>query len=268
MIYKKKLEKVIKSSKSNLVVGLDTDINKIPLCFLKYKNPILAFNKKIIDSTVENCAGYKLNLAFYEAAGVRGLEALEETVKYIQADRMKICDAKRGDIGNTAELYAVAYFDKLDFDAITLSPYMGYDSISPFLKRKNKLAYILIRTSNPGADDFQKLKSGKKFLYEIIAEKSLKWSKEQIGFVVGANHTKEIRKYTSKNENIPLLIPGIGAQGNDLKNLLNSVGNNSFLINASRSVIYAGDRMDKENIFFKKVQQTGFFLNKSIEEIA
>ncbi len=265
MTYKKKLEKIIRTARSNLITGLDTDIQKIPVCFLKYKNPILTFNKKIIDATAENCAGYKINLAFYEAAGVKGLEALEETVKYIPANLIKICDAKRGDIGNTAEMYARAYFDKLDFDAITLSPYMGFDSVSPFLERKNKFVYILVRTSNKGADDFQLLKSGRKRLYEVVAEKSLKWSKDGIGFVIGANHMKDIKKFSSQD--IPLLIPGVGAQGNDLTRLVVAVKGNLYLINASRSIIYAGDKKDGEKVFLKKVSESCGKLNAEITAI-
>ena len=164
MIYKKKLAEVIKTSKSNLVIGLDTDYEKVPATYLRYKNPMLAFNIKIIESTYDYCAGYKLNLAFYEAAGKIGIEALEETVKAIPRNRIKICDAKRGDIGNTSELYAKAYFDNMHFDSITLSPYMGHDSVSPFLERKDKLIYVLVRTSNSGAEDFQTLKVGAKEL--------------------------------------------------------------------------------------------------------
>ncbi|MCE1165424.1 MAG: orotidine-5'-phosphate decarboxylase [Bacteroidetes bacterium] len=245
MTYKKKLKEVVKAVKSNLITGLDTDLLKIPACFLKYKNPVLAFNKKIIEATIDNCAGYKLNLAFYEAAGKKGLEALEGTLDYIPSNRITICDAKRGDIGNTAELYARAYLDNMNFDAITLSPYMGYDSVSPFLERKDKFVYILVRTSNKGADDFQNLKTGGKKLFEVVAEKSLKWSKDRIGFVIGANHAKEIRKYSSKN--IPLLIPGIGAQGHDTEELKKNLKGSLHLINASRAIIYAGGRNDKEN---------------------
>ena len=264
MKYKQKLSKTVKESGSNLVVGLDTDLNKIPETFLRYKNPILEFNLKIIESTFRFCAGYKINLAFYEAEGVKGIHALEETVKAIPDNRIKICDAKRGDIGNTSELYAKAYFDNMNFDSITVSPYMGYDSVSPFLKRKDKFVYILVRTSNPGAEDFQTLKTGRNKLYEIIANKSLSWSKEQIGFVIGANHLKEINHFSSLPENIPLLIPGIGAQGNDLENLLKNICNKEFLINASRSIIFAGNSIDRVNTYFNKVVNNAILLNNSI----
>jgi len=267
MTYKQKLAEVIKVSKSNLVIGLDTDYDKVPATFLHYKNPILAFNVKIIETTYDYCAGYKINLAFYEVAGKKGIEALEETVKAIPRNRIKICDAKRGDIGNTSELYAKAYFDNLHFDSITLSPYMGYDSVSPFLERKDKLVYVLIRTSNSGADDFQTLKVGKKELYEVIAEKSLEWSKNQTGFVIGANRLKEIKKYSSAPEKIPLLIPGIGAQGNDLKNLMQNLNNKLYLINASRSIIYAGEVNDTQTDYFPKVITAAKELNNRIKSL-
>lgn len=267
MNYKQKLRNAVKESGSNLVIGLDTDINKIPKTFLRYKNPLLEFNLKIIESTYKYCAGYKINLAFYEAEGIKGINALEGTVKAIPDFLIKICDAKRGDIGNTSELYAKAYFDNMNFDSITVSPYMGYDSVSPFLKRKDKFVYILVRTSNPGAEDFQTLKTGRNKLYEIIANKSLSWSKEQIGFVIGANHLKEINHFSSLPENIPLLIPGIGAQGNDLKNLLKNICNKQFLINASRSIIYAGHFNDNVKTYFEKVVNSAILLNNSINSL-
>ncbi len=264
MIYKEKLSKIIKESKSNLVVGLDTDYEKIPSIFRRAKNPILEFNRCIINATSEYCAGYKINLAFYEAAGYKGIKALEETVKAIPQNRIKICDAKRGDIGNTAELYARAYLDNMKFDSITVSPYMGFDSVSPFIERKDKFVYLLVRTSNPGADDFQTLKSGNKKFYDIVASKALSWSKNQIGYVIGANHLKEIKKYSLSNANIPLLIPGIGAQGNDLENLLKNVYNDSFLINSSRLIIFAGHEHDSKSVYLQKVSEQANSLNNQI----
>jgi orotidine-5'-phosphate decarboxylase len=225
---------------------------------------MLSFNMKIIESTYEHCAGYKINLAFYEVAGIKGIEALEGTVKAIPRNRIKICDAKRGDIGNTSERYAKAYFDNLHFDAITVSPYMGRDSVMPFLERTDKLIYVLIRTSNKGAEDFQTLKTGNKELHSVIAKKSLEWSKTQTGFVVGANHLKEVKAYSSAKEKIPLLIPGIGAQGNDLKNLIKNLYNKLFLINASRSILYAGDVNETQTTYLPKVTLAAKELNDSI----
>ncbi|MFA5404183.1 MAG: orotidine-5'-phosphate decarboxylase [Ignavibacteria bacterium] len=239
MNYIEKLKRVIKKNKSNLVVGLDPDIRKIPRLYLKSKNPIFEFNKSIINSTKDIVAGYKLNLAFYEALGKYCYETIENTLQYIPKDLLKICDGKRGDIGNTDEYYVKAYFDDLDFDSMTVNPYMGRDSVEPFLSRKDKGIYILVLTSNKGNEDFQQKKIGKKYLFEEVIEKCIEWDKKkQIGFVIGANHTELIKKITTKYPNIPLLIPGIGAQGNDLNVLLKSIKNNNYLINASRSIIY------------------------------
>jgi orotidine-5'-phosphate decarboxylase len=247
MDYSKKLDKIIKKNKSNLIVGLDPDIRKIPRIFLKNKNPIFEFNKSVIMATKEVAAGYKLNLAFYEALGRYCYETIEKTVQSIPGDMIKICDGKRGDIGNTDEYYARAYFDDLNFDSMTVNPYMGRDSVEPFLSRKDKGIYVLALTSNSGSEDFQKQKIGKKFLYDRVIEKCIEWDKnKQIGFVIGANHTDLIKNITTKYPNISILIPGIGAQGNDLNTLLKNIKNSRFLINASRSIIY-----DKED--FKSI---------------
>lgn len=247
MNYTKKLERIIKKNKSNLIVGLDSDIRKIPKIFLKKKNPVLEFNKSIINATKGIVAGYKLNLAFYEALGRYFYETIYNTLQYIPREMIKICDAKRGDIGNTDEYYARAYFDDLNFDSMTVNPFMGKDSVEPFLSRKGKGIYVLALTSNRGSEDFQKLKAGTKYLYEIVIEKCMEWGKGgQTGFVIGANHTELIKKITTKHKNTPLLIPGIGAQGNDLDELLKNLKNEYFLINASRSIIY--DREEFRNI--------------------
>lgn len=239
MEYKDKLKKIIRKNKSHLVIGLDPDIKKIPKLFLQKNNPVLEFNKSIIRATKNIVAGYKLNLAFYEALGKSFYDTVKNTLKYIPSDMIKICDGKRGDIGNTDEYYARAYFDELKFDSMTVNPYMGKDSVLPFLFRKEKSVYVLALTSNPGSDDFQKIKTGKKYLYELVIEKSLEWNnKGQIGFVIGANHTELINKITKKYPNIPVLIPGIGAQGNDLSVLLKNINNDYFLINSSRAIIY------------------------------
>lgn len=188
MIYTEKLRRIINLRHSNLIVGLDSDILKIPDIFLDFPNPVLEFNKCIIDATKEIVAGYKINTAFYEAAGITGAEALENTVRYIPDVMIKICDAKRGDIGNTSEMYARAYFDNLCFDSITFSPYMGRDSIEPFLSRKGKFVYVLIRTSNTGSGSIQMLRlESKEKLYERIASDYINWFNEGIGYVIGAN---------------------------------------------------------------------------------
>lgn len=248
-----------------MVIGLDPDLDKLPLLFFKYENPVTEFNKLIIESTKDIVAGYKPNLAFYECLRNNGIEALTETVKTVPEDLIKICDAKRGDMGNTAEYYARTYFDDYNFDSITLSPYMGEDSIKPFIKRENKAVYILALTSNPGGKDFQRLKIGDKELYEIIIEKSLSWNKNKnIGFVFGANHTNELNIFSSAYPGIPLLIPGIGAQANDLKTLLQSLHTNNFVINSSRNIIYSAAKDCNEKEFTEAVVEAVNKLNESV----
>lgn len=249
------------------MIGLDPDINKMPSFFLKYKNPVAEFNKLIIESSKDIVAGYKPNVAFYECLSEQGAEAIRETVNAIPDDLMKICDAKRGDMGNTAEYYARAYFDNYGFDSITMSPYMGVDSIAPFLERKNKAVYILGLTSNAGAEDFQKLKIDGKFLYDIVMEKSLEWnSNDNVGFVIGANHTDVINKFSEAHPEISLLIPGIGAQANDLNELLKSIHTNNFVINSSRGIIYSASKDCTEKEFTDSVRSAAVKLNGSINE--
>lgn len=269
MKYKKKLEQIIKENNSNVIVGLDPDKAKIPLVFKRSRNEIIAFNKAIIEATKEECAGYKLNTAFYEAEGIEGWKALEETLKFIPDNMLKICDAKRGDIGNSSEAYARAFFDKMDFDAITISPYMGIDSVEPFLKRKEKFTYILGNTSNSGAEDFQMLKKGKKYLFEYVVENFLEIDRnDNIGFVFGAERGEYIRKYTKAYSNLPLLIPGIGAQGGDAEKLIENIHNKLFLVNSSRGIIYAAGRNCTKKEFYSivkiKVKDLKETLNKKI----
>lgn len=267
MTYTEKLQLIIKKNKSNLVIGLDSDIEKLPLFFLKYNNPVLEFNKLIINSTKDITAGFKLNVAFYECLEEKGLEAMKETLTVIPDSLIKICDAKRGDMENTAEYYARTYFDKYNFDSITLSPYMGEDSIAPFIKRKNKAVYILALTSNPGGNDFQTLRMGEKYLFEIVIEKSLKWNENKnIGFVFGANHTQELKNFTSSNPEIPLLIPGIGAQDNDLKKLIESLNSRNFVINSSRNIIYTASKYCSEKEFIESVRNAAVKLNSQINK--
>ncbi|MDQ3020565.1 MAG: orotidine-5'-phosphate decarboxylase [Bacteroidota bacterium] len=262
-----KLNYIIRKNKSNLVIGLDSDIEKLPLLFLKYKNPVSEFNKLIIESTKDLVAGYKLNIAFYECLEEKGLEAIRDSLFSIPNESIKICDAKRCDIENTSELYARTYFDKYNFDSITLSPYMGEDSISPFISRKDKGVYILSLTSNPGGKDFQTLRVNGKYLYEIVIEQSLKWNKNKnIGFVFGANHIKELKNFTSLHPEIPLLIPGIGAQVNDLKELIESLNSDNFVINSSRGIIYSAKKDCTEKEFVDFVRTAAIDLNSGINK--
>ena len=230
----------IKKNNSHLVVGLDTDINKIPDIFLTETMPVVFFNKAVIEATKDIVAGYKLNMAFYE--NKFGYENLQKTLNLIPDELFSICDGKRGDIENTSELYARTYLDELNFDSLTFNPYMGTDSIKPFIKRDDKVIFTLLLTSNPGACDIQELilKNTDNRVYNTVLKLCMKWNKnDNIGFVIGANHTKEIEMVTKKYKDFPLLIPGIGSQAHDLKKLMKSIKHKNFFINASRSIIYS-----------------------------
>ena len=267
MSYLSKLEKIVKKNSSNIVIGLDTDITKIPAFFKDDSNPMLEFNKRIVAATKNDVAGYKLNMAFYEEAGGIGLTAMRETVKFIPKDMITICDAKRGDMENTDEMYAKAYFDNYEFDAITWSPYLGSDSIKPFLKRKNKMVYILALTSNPGGKDLQMLKAGGKYIYEKVIELGMKWGRaENVGYVIGANHPAEIKKVLAKYKNVSLLLPGVGAQKADVKKLMSSLTNRNFVINSSRGIIYAAGDKCKEEEFEDKILDAVDKLNETINQ--
>ncbi|MGH2574738.1 MAG: orotidine-5'-phosphate decarboxylase, partial [Ignavibacteria bacterium] len=190
MHFSKKLKNIFRKNNSHLCIGLDTDIRKLPQFLLTDTSPAFEFNKLIIECTSDLVCAYKLNTAFYESMGELGWNTMRQTVKNIPDEIITIADAKRGDIENTSELYARTFFDEFEFDAITLHPYMGSDSVRPFLRRKNKFIFLLAVTSNYGSKDFQFLKIGKKSLYEIVIEKALGWNNHKIGFVVGANNTK------------------------------------------------------------------------------
>jgi orotidine-5'-phosphate decarboxylase len=239
----------IKTKRSFLCIGLDTDIQKIPKFLLKSEDPIFEFNKKIIDATNSYCVAYKPNIAFYESLGINGWKALEKTINYINSsfpEIFTIADAKRGDIGNTSSMYAKAYFETLNFDSITINPYMGKDSVEPFLEYKNKHTILLALTSNVGAFDFQtkNIVDNSNKLYEEVIKTSTSWeNSNQLMYVVGAtkaSYLKEIRNIVPNNF---LLIPGVGAQGGDLKEVCDNGLNNEvgLLINSSRSIIYASN---------------------------
>ncbi len=236
------------SKKSFLCVGLDTDIEKIP-SFLKerYDNPILAFNKRIIDATKSYCVAYKINTAFYESMGSKGWDTMQETVSYIPDEIFTIADAKRGDIGNTCNMYAKAFFENMNFDAVTISPYMGKDSVTPFLAYKDKWVIILALTSNESSRDFQLIDNTDGKLYEQVLEKASKWGNENnIMFVVGATKAEAFKGIRDIAPNNFLLVPGVGAQGGSLKEVAENGINEKcgLLINSSRGIIYAGDGED------------------------
>ena len=253
----------IKLKKSFLCIGLDTDLNKIPKFLLDLEDPIFEFNKKIIDATNSYCVAYKPNIAFYESEGLNGWKALEKTIKYINSnfpEIFTIADAKRGDIGNTSSMYAKAYFDTLNFDSITINPYMGKDSVEPFLDYKNKHTILLALTSNLGAFDFQTKnvdKTSHQFYYEVI-KTSTNWkNSSQLMYVVGATKASYLREIRNIIPNNFLLIPGIGAQGGDLKDVCKNGMNNDvgLLVNSSRSIIFASTDSDFDLISAKKAQE-------------
>lgn len=256
------VEQIFKK-RSYLCVGLDTDITKIPKYLLSTDDPVFEFNKQIINATKDLCVSYKINTAFYEALGVKGWESLEKTTNYIPDEHFKIADAKRGDIGNTSSQYAKAFFETLNFDAITVPPYMGEDSVKPFLEYDSKWAIVLGLTSNAGAKDFELQKfvtrtdvfdddihitrEDTKFLYEMVLETVSKWgTASNLMFVIGATQANEfenIRKITPEHF---YLVPGVGAQGGSLKEISEKALTSEcgLLVNASRTIIYASDKED------------------------
>ena len=241
----------IKLKKSFLCIGLDTDINKIPRFLLDTTDPIFAFNKQIIDSTHDLAVAYKPNLAFYESLGVNGWNSLEKTVNYIKykyPDIFIIADAKRGDIGNTSTMYAKAFFDAMEFDAVTVAPYMGEDSVKPFLTYVDKWVVLLALTSNKGAFDYQftESKDGEK-LYEKVLKTSKEWGTEDnLMYVVGATKAEMLKDIRKIIPNHFLLVPGVGAQGGSLEEVARNGMNEKcgLLVNSSRQIIYASAEED------------------------
>lgn len=259
-----KLSQHIQEKQSYLCVGLDTDFQKIPSHLKDKPNAILQFNKAIIDATLSHCVSYKINTAFYESMGLKGWEIMQETLSYIPKSHFTIADAKRGDIGNTSTQYAKAFFEAMDFDAITVAPYMGEDSIRPFLEYENKVTIVLGLTSNTGSNDFQQLLleeydesltmiphitqgAVSKRLYEHVIGRVAEWgTPENLMFVVGATQATEFENIRGIVPEHFLLVPGVGAQGGSLETVskfgLNK--NAGLLVNASRAVIYASDGED------------------------
>ncbi len=222
---RKKLVEEIRKKGSYLCVGLDTDLHKLPEHLAKEPNAIFEFNKQIIDATLDLCVSYKINTAFYEAIGTRGWEAMEQTVNYIPATHFKIADAKRGDIGNTSTQYARAFFETMNFDAVTVAPYMGEDSVKPFLEFKNKWTIVLGLTSNTGAFDFEMLiandGTGEELLFEKVLKKASSWGNpENLMFVTGATQAKQFTKIRKIVPDHFLLVPGVGTQGGNISKSL------------------------------------------------
>ena len=236
--------------KSFLCIGLDVDLNKIPEQLLKEDDPIFTFNKAIIDATHHLCVAYKPNTAFYEAYGIKGWKALEKTIKYLNKkypEIFTIADAKRGDIGNTSSMYAKAFFEDLEFDSITVAPYMGKDSVEPFLAFENKHTILLALTSNQGAFDFQTKTIENKELYKEVLQTSKSWrNSENLMYVVGAAKAEFLTDIRKIIPNSFLLVPGVGAQGGNLEDVCNygMTENVGLLINSSRGIIYASNKDD------------------------
>ena len=244
---KQALIQQIQQKQTYLCVGLDTDFDKIPKHLQYHPDGIFEFNRQIIDATKDLCVAYKINTAFYEVLGAKGWDIMERTVNYIPSEHFTIADAKRGDIGNTSSQYAKAFFENLAFDSITVAPYMGEDSVRPFLQFKNKWAIVLGLTSNSGSKDFEQQKIGDQFLYETVLQTVSSWgTPDNLMFVVGATKAKDFEQIRKLVPEHFLLVPGVGAQGGSLKEV-SQFGLNSdcgLLINASRAIIYASAAED------------------------
>lgn len=259
----------IQDKKSFLCIGLDVDLNKIPKHLLATEDPIFEFNKAIIDATHDLCVSYKPNIAFYEAYGLKGWQSLQKTIEYINEkypEIFTIADAKRGDIGNTSSMYAKAFFEDLQFDSVTVAPYMGKDSVEPFLDFENKHTIMLALTSNEGAFDFQTKKVDGKELYKQVIETSKTWrNSENLMYVVGATKAEYFTEIRSIVPDSFLLVPGVGAQGGSLTEVC-KYGMNAqvgLLINSSRGIIYASNGED----FAVKAREEALRLQREMEQI-
>jgi orotidine-5'-phosphate decarboxylase len=264
---KEKLVQEIRNKKSFLCVGLDTDITRIPKHLLDMEDPIFEFNKAIIDATKDLCVAYKPNLAFYEAMGPKGWESLKKTMEYIPDNIFTIADAKRGDIGNTSKMYAQCFFEQYNFDSVTVAPYMGKDSVEPFLDFEGKWVILLALTSNQGGLEMQteKLASGKP-IYQMTLEKSQNWENaDRLMYVVGATRAEMLSDIRKTIPNAFLLVPGVGAQGGSLEEVAKYGWNNDcgLLVNSSRGIIYKSDDLD----FAEKAREEAQKLQQQMQSI-
>lgn len=266
MTFSRKISLVQRKQSSLLCIGLDTDAALIPRHLGRSANAVLAFNRRIIDATADLVCAYKLNLAFYETLGAGGWRVMEKTLEHIPRNIITIGDGKRGDIGNTSERYAKTLFDELGFDATTVNPYMGYDSVEPFLQWSDRGVFLLALTSNPGSNDFQRLRVSGRFLYEHVVRSAVKWNtKKNIGLVVGATHPNELRRIRNLAPEMPILIPGVGKQGGDLKSAIRygcTKSGDRAIINASRSILYASRGKD----FAQAARREAMRLRNEIEK--
>ena len=250
-----------------ICVGLDTDPEKLPQPFKKDKDSILGFNRSIIEATSEFAAAYKINFAFYEKFGSPGLDILKQTVDLIPDDILTIGDAKRGDIGNTSKYYAESLFDYFGFDSVTVNPYMGEDSVKPFLEYSDRLIFILALTSNPGANDFEKLqlKDGK-YVFQEVIEKVKQWNEHNnCGIVFGATNLKELQENITDFGNLPVLLPGVGAQGGNFEEVMNLFIQQkklNLLVNVSRGIIYK----DNSARFAQAAEEEIIQLNNTVKK--
>jgi len=265
---REKLFEQILQKKSYLCIGLDTDPKKLPEHLLDYEDPVFEFNKQIIEATADLCVSYKPNIAFYEAQGPKGWISLEKTLAHIPSEIFTIADAKRGDIGNTSELYARAFFETMNFDAVTVAPYMGSDSVKPFLVQGGKWVILLALTSNPGSQDFQMLKlsdGSEEYLFEQVLRESANWaSVGQMMYVIGATQAEYVQRVRAIVPNHFLLVPGVGAQGGSLEEI-SRLGMNQqcgLLVNSSRGIIYASNGRD----FAEKAREAALEVQQEMEQ--
>ncbi len=233
----------------HICVGLDSDLKKIPPHLAADKNPILEFNKIVIENSYKDAAAYKINFAFYEKYGAAGLDIISNTLELIPGDIFTIADAKRGDIGNTSSMYAESIFEHFNFDAVTLHPYMGYDSLSPFLEYKDKMNFILALTSNNGSDDFEKLQlADGTYLYQNVIQKVKQWNRyKNCGIVFGATNSEELKSNIDLIADLPVLLPGVGTQGGTLEDIVKIFSkeiNQNYIVNISRALIYSDSTKD------------------------
>lgn len=266
----RQLTEQIKKKRSFLCVGLDVDLSRIPKFLLDYEDPIFEFNKRIIDATKDLCVAYKPNTAFYECHGSKGWDALKKTVDYIPQEIFTIADAKRGDIGNTSTYYAKTFFEEMNFDAVTVAPYMGEDSVKPFLAFEDKWVILLALTSNKGSNDFQLTEdsAGEK-LFEKVVKRSAEWgSDDQLMYVVGATQAETIGEVRRSVPQHFFLVPGVGAQGGSLDDVVKYGWNQNcgLLVNSSRGIIYAGEGEDFDQAAMRSAAELQGQMQKSLEE--
>lgn len=266
---KQELFEQIKKKQSFLCVGLDTDLSKIPPHLLETADPIFEFNKQIIDATKDYCVAYKPNIAFYEALGSKGWDSLQKTIEYIPKDIFTISDAKRGDIGNTSKLYAKAFFETMNFDSVTVAPYMGSDSVVPFLEFKNKWVILLALTSNEGSADFQTYDSERP-LFEKVLTKSQEWgTDENLMYVVGATKADMMRRVRELAPKHFLLVPGVGAQGGSLEDVARNAMNSTcgLLVNSSRGIIYKSSGKDFAEVAQQEARKLQLEMKALLDEL-